>query len=175
MAIRYGYLNYKEHAIDVKKTLELINLLTAKGFAKKSFDILESVNSEEDDFNFARANILISLEEEEKGVHIFREMAEKGSLEALLRLNDYYVTRNYNDSAIYRNNRYLSEVDSSIVLLRQQSRLYQSKFLWAKSLDYLNIIIKKAPSDEEALQEASKVKGKIAYLRSLRAKRDTIP
>lgn len=175
MAIRFAYLNFLERSLDKEKTLRLVNLLLEQGFTQKSFNILGDEDSDDADFNLTKADILMKLGERKRGVSTILRFAEKGSLKALLKLNEYYLSEKKLDSAIYQNDQFLQRYDSSLVILKKQAFLYQNKFLWAKSLDYLNIIVKKDPSDKEALKDVSKVSGKIAYLRSLRNKRDSIP
>ena len=173
LAIRYAYLNYLNGTLNKGDKIQLINLLISGNFVDQSSDILESLETGDTETDFAKANLLLKLGEEQKGMGMIRQLANDGILVALLKLNEYFLAKNLTDSALLQNDHYLSNYDSSAILLKQQSKLYQNKYKWSKSLEYLNIVIKKDPFDEEALQELSKVRGKIAYLRSLKSKQDS--
>lgn len=173
LAIRHAYLNYLNGHLKEEDKIDLINLLMDKNFIDQSSDLLLTLNSKEPESELAKATLLMKMGEEQKSLKIIRNLAEKGVLVAVLKLNDYYLSKNLPDSALIQNDYYLTNYDSSVLLLKQQAMLYQNRYKWSKSVEYLQIVTKKDPSDEEAQQELSKVRGKIAYLRSLKSKQDT--
>lgn len=174
MAIRYSYLSFLEDSLSDQSVLQLATLLNQKGFQEKSLSVLESGDSNAPAFDFARAEILLKMEKEDQARQIFKKYYELGDTSALVRLNQQFLSRDLLDSAIYYNDRFMMENDTSVFLLKRQAALYQRKFYWNKALEYLNIILKKDPDNEEALSEVSKVRGKIAYLRNLKARRDSV-
>ncbi|MGB3467451.1 MAG: hypothetical protein WBA74_19355 [Cyclobacteriaceae bacterium] len=175
LAIRYGYLSFLEDSLQSNSVLKLANLLIDKGFAEKSLMVLSKGQSADPAYELTRAEILMQLDEREEALQVIKDLTDQGDTTALSKLNEYFQTTGQIDSAIYYNDRHMIGNDTTISLLKKQALLYQERFYWSKALEFLNLVIKKDPSDEEAQSEASKVRGKIAYLRNLKAQRDSIP
>ena len=172
LAIQSLYHNYIDHTISIEETTFLAQLMVAEGFHEEAVKILSKLPKPETDL--VKANILMNTGKPGEGSAILRKLSLAGNQKALLSLNAYFSAEQLKDSAIYYNSEYLQKYDSSTKILKLQGRHYQSRYLWAEALACYTTLLKKTPTDQEALREAGIVRGKIAYLRNLRSKRDSV-
>ncbi len=175
MAIRQFYFNYLQDEIDELQLLTLVDLLIEHSYTTAAIDVLDHVNSEDPYFKLVKSKILILNGSESEGVTLLKSLIDHGNASALFYINEFYQNKGVIDSAIYYNNLFLQNTDSSKQVLRLQGKYYQDKYFWNKSLQFYQAILKNDPADQEALRESGIVKGKIAYLQNLRSKRNTIP
>jgi len=175
LAIRHGYLNYLSRAMNRDDKLLLAELLLHKGFVEKSLEVLDSDSTEDNSYGLLKAEVLLKSDYPQKGVIIIKKQVLTGNFNALTKLNDYYGSEGQIDSAIYFNNVFLQNADSTVTVLNMQAGHYKSKYFWVKALKYYELALKKDPANQEALKEASFVRGKIAYLRNLKAKNTINP
>ena len=175
LAIRYAYLNYQNTQLSDEALLDLVNLLSKKGFTDKALTILEGVSTVTQGSQIALATLLMGDEKVEEGVEILNALVVQGSQKALLQLSRHYESQNQLDEAIGIYNTFLQQNDSSVQVLNQLGQLYQQRYFWSSALRVYQQVLKKAPNNEEAIQESQKVSGKIAYLRSLKTQQGSEP
>ncbi len=172
LALRNLYLHYERNKQHEAVNNKLINLLIKTKHWKKAEEVMNELASADSAYAMEAAIIQLKLGKYEKAIPTLQYFAQNGNNNALQELSDYYFNFNKFDSVIYQNNYYISHYDSSNTAFMRIGKAYDRKGWWSTSLNYYEIVLATDSTHQEALQEISKVKGKIAYLRRLKEERE---
>ncbi len=175
LALRHYYLYHQQYPNNSAINRKLIELLKQTKNWNKLNEVLTTLSTRDSSYLLESALAKLNTGAANEGKAIMRELVNHGDEEALLLLSEHYFeTRKY-DSVIYFNNLFANQYDSINPAFINIARAYDQKGWWTRALMYYDLVLQTDSTNQQALQETQKVKGKIAYLRRLKEEQEKTP
>lgn len=175
LSLRNYYLYYLNDSKNAELNRKMINLMVATKNWNKASQVLEELSGNDSSYYLESALAKMNTGKEEEGKGIIRDLVESGDRTALFSLSDYYYESGKYDSVIYFNNYFANNYDSLNTSFIYIARSYDKKGWWTRALMYYDLVLQTDSTNQQALLETQKVKGKIAYLRKLKEEKERAP